>query len=461
MQNPGGGGALPYWRWRGRAAGQGMIFTVIHIGTGYLNRPNWLLAGYSVYHRVASRASHLVPSPQCLWQAHDLGTSDGACGTTMFMTGPRSRHQRRCVRDHNVYDRHAISAPATVRAGPQCLWQARDLGTSNGACGTTMFMTDTRSRHQRRCVRDHNVYDRPAISAPATVRAGPQCLWQARDLGTSDGACGSTMFMTGTRSRHQQRCVRDHNVYDKHAISAPATARAGRNRFLWMYDATQQNRESVRTGTGYAYESFSKLYCDGVYFFCAPSGLRQGQVFDPPAAPPPPPGAEHVHLFLSISLLGKNWIYENLVSKPCMNDQTRRQYFIYKVIYINNDNNNNNDSVRTGPGYAYGKSLVSPYCDRGVFFCAAERFETAPDRRCSIPFKCWTPNPPRVAATCSPFFTSFGMTRPELNLWKPCHVNLPWLMRPDGSTLYEPTVVYIRRGNQCDHVDHDYYTYTI
>ena len=73
----GGGGALPYWRWRGRAAGQGMIFTVIHIDTGYLNRPNWLLAGYSVYHRVASRASQ----------------------PTMFMTGPRSRHQRRRARD--------------------------------------------------------------------------------------------------------------------------------------------------------------------------------------------------------------------------------------------------------------------------------------------------------------------------------------------------------------------------
>ena len=77
-----------------------------------VNLPNWLLAGYSVYHMVACR----VPSPQCLWQARHLGTSD------------------------------------------------------------------------------------------ATVRAGPQCLWQARDL-------------------------------------APATARAGRNRFLWMYDDTQQNRE--------------------------------------------------------------------------------------------------------------------------------------------------------------------------------------------------------------------------
>ena len=86
---PRGGGALPYWRWRGRAAGQGMILrswqywhrvscgplAVINIGTGYLNRSNWQLAGYSVYHRVASQG---FPS-------------------------------------HNVYDRPAIWAPATVQ----------------------------------------------------------------------------------------------------------------------------------------------------------------------------------------------------------------------------------------------------------------------------------------------------------------------------------------------------------
>ena len=53
----------------------GYDFPVITIDTGYLNRPNWLLVGYSVYHRVASQP-------------------------TMFMTGPRSPHgQRRCVRD--------------------------------------------------------------------------------------------------------------------------------------------------------------------------------------------------------------------------------------------------------------------------------------------------------------------------------------------------------------------------
>ena len=89
---PGGGGGT----------GQGMIFTVINIGTGYLNRPNWLLAGYSVYHRVVSQG---------------------------FPAGFPA---------HNVYDRPAISAPATVRAGRPC------------------------------------VYDRPAaaLSAPAVVRAG-------------------------------------------------------------------------------------------------------------------------------------------------------------------------------------------------------------------------------------------------------------------------------------------------
>ena len=159
-----GGGALPYWRWRGRAAGQGMIFTVIHIGTGYLNRHNWLLTGYSVYHRVASGLPSQIPSPQCLWKASNLGTSD-----------------------------------ATVRAGPQCLWQARD----------------------------------------------------PRDL-------------------------------------APATARAGRNRFLWMYDDTQQNRESVRTTTGYAYERFSKVYWDRVYFLRA-EWFVTGSGFRHPAAPLPPP----------------------------------------------------------------------------------------------------------------------------------------------------------------------------
>ena len=54
-------------------------FPAINIGTGYLNLPNWLLAAYSVYHRVASQP-------------------------TMFMTGPQSRHQRQCVQDTTDFE---------------------------------------------------------------------------------------------------------------------------------------------------------------------------------------------------------------------------------------------------------------------------------------------------------------------------------------------------------------------
>ena len=84
----GGGGALPYWRWRGRAAGQGMFsrssilaqgscgpLAAINISTGYLNRPNWLLSGQ--LHLSQGHFSGL-PSPNFLWQGRDLGTSDGA-----------------------------------------------------------------------------------------------------------------------------------------------------------------------------------------------------------------------------------------------------------------------------------------------------------------------------------------------------------------------------------------------
>ena len=67
---PGGGGVTV----AGTCRWTGYDFPVITIDTGYLNRPNWLLAGYSVYHRVASQ-----PGSQ----------------PTMFMSGPRSRHQRR------------------------------------------------------------------------------------------------------------------------------------------------------------------------------------------------------------------------------------------------------------------------------------------------------------------------------------------------------------------------------
>ena len=76
----------------------------------------------------------------------------------------------------------------------------------------------------------------------------PQCLWQARDLGTSDGACGT-------------------KLYDRPAISAPAsTVRPGRNRFLWMYDSWYIGiAERFETGSG----------------------------FRPPSSTPPPPPHGH------------------------------------------------------------------------------------------------------------------------------------------------------------------------
>ena len=77
----GGGGALPLLKVVGTCRWTGYDFSVINIGTGYLNRPNWLLAGYSVYHRVASQG---FPAE---------------------------------FPAHNVYDRPAIAAPAILRAG--------------------------------------------------------------------------------------------------------------------------------------------------------------------------------------------------------------------------------------------------------------------------------------------------------------------------------------------------------
>ena len=69
-QQPGGTSILTV---TGTCRWTGYDFAVITIDTGYLNRPNWLLADFSVYHRAASQP-------------------------TMFMTGSRSRYQRRCVR---------------------------------------------------------------------------------------------------------------------------------------------------------------------------------------------------------------------------------------------------------------------------------------------------------------------------------------------------------------------------
>ena len=75
-----GGGGTSILTVAGTCRWTGYDFLVITIDTGYLNRPTWLLAGYSVYHRVASQP-----------------------GSQPTMSGPRSRHQRRCVRDATYF----------------------------------------------------------------------------------------------------------------------------------------------------------------------------------------------------------------------------------------------------------------------------------------------------------------------------------------------------------------------
>ena len=85
----GGGGALPYGRWRGRAAGQGIILRSSILAQGIL-RPS---CGHQYWHRVSNSASWIG-----YWRATPFITGLLPRGSqpTMFMTGPRSGHQRRC-----------------------------------------------------------------------------------------------------------------------------------------------------------------------------------------------------------------------------------------------------------------------------------------------------------------------------------------------------------------------------
>ena len=94
-----GGGGGGTWRWRGLTAGQGIYdFAVINIGTGYLNRPNWLYWRATPFITgLLPRLPSRVPSPQCLWQAHDLGTSDLACGTQQICYESVHYQYRVCI----------------------------------------------------------------------------------------------------------------------------------------------------------------------------------------------------------------------------------------------------------------------------------------------------------------------------------------------------------------------------
>ena len=51
----GGGGGTSILTVTGTCRWTWYDFPVIAVDTGYLNRPNWLLAGYSVHRRVASQ----------------------------------------------------------------------------------------------------------------------------------------------------------------------------------------------------------------------------------------------------------------------------------------------------------------------------------------------------------------------------------------------------------------------
>ena len=136
-----------------------------------------------------------------------------------------------------------------------------------------MFMTGPQSRHQplRRCVRDHNVYDRPAIPA----------IWHQRRR-----ARDATDFC---------ECMMIHS-----RIESPSVLIQGMHMKVLDRVYFLQNRESVRTNTGYAYESFSKVYWDRVYF-CAPSGCDKVRFSTPSGTPrpnesrvppSPPPGGD-------------------------------------------------------------------------------------------------------------------------------------------------------------------------
>ena len=103
-----------------------------------------------------------------------------------------------------------------------------------------------------------------------------------------------------------QGCFPSHNVYDRLAISAPATVRAGRNKFcmnVYMMIHTRiespfvpvptnlestLDREtfspSLSLSQGMHMIFFCKVYCDRVYFLCA-ERFETGSGFHPPAAP--------------------------------------------------------------------------------------------------------------------------------------------------------------------------------
>ena len=139
------------------------------------------------------------------------------------------------------------------------------------------------------------------------------CRWTGYDFHGHPYLHRISKLATGGLLRLSQECFPGfparftaHNVYDRLAISAPATARAGRNRFLWIHnDDTQQNRESVRTCTGYRMHMkvlVRYIVHDRVYF-CVRRAVWDRVRFSPPppskweSSAPPPPGFWHIDWF--------------------------------------------------------------------------------------------------------------------------------------------------------------------
>ena len=75
------GGGTSILKVTGTCRWTGYDFAVINIGTGYLNQLNWLLAGYSVYHRVASQGfpAHNVYDRPAIWAPVTVQYCDGVC----------------------------------------------------------------------------------------------------------------------------------------------------------------------------------------------------------------------------------------------------------------------------------------------------------------------------------------------------------------------------------------------
>ena len=105
----------------------------------------------------------------------------------------------------------------------------------------------------------------------------------------------ATILCQAPRSRHQRRCVRDatdcyecnyddtmiHSRIESPSVPVPTNLESTLDR--------ETLSPSLSHSQGMHMKVFSKVYCDRVYF-CAPSGLRQGQIFTPRqygGAPPP------------------------------------------------------------------------------------------------------------------------------------------------------------------------------